>query len=195
MLAEDTESGGAKVAIKRVGNLFAGSFENSLRAFRELRILRHSRHPNVVALRDAWVQDPWTFSELFLIFEAHDTDLARVLRDTSQTLSIDHVRFLLYQLLLASAFMHSQGVLHRDIKPANCLIDEDCSLVVCDFGLSASRFEAVDEGELSPLPHSSPPAGAPRPPCPPLLPPLRRVLTKHVQVREQRSSAALLLLQ
>ena len=32
--------------------------------------------------------------------------------------------------------MHSANVLHRDLKPANILLDEDCNIKICDFGLS-----------------------------------------------------------
>jgi serine/threonine protein kinase len=34
--------------------------------------------------------------------------------------------------------MHSAKIIHRDIKPANILINEDCSIKICDFGLSRS---------------------------------------------------------
>ena len=34
--------------------------------------------------------------------------------------------------------MHSAKVIHRDIKPANILINEDCTIKICDFGLSRS---------------------------------------------------------
>ena len=34
--------------------------------------------------------------------------------------------------------MHSAEVLHRDLKPANVLINEDCSVRICDFGLARS---------------------------------------------------------
>lgn len=35
-------------------------------------------------------------------------------------------------------FIHSADVLHRDLKPANVLINEDCSVKICDFGLARS---------------------------------------------------------
>ena len=33
-------------------------------------------------------------------------------------------------------FMHTKNFIHRDIKPANILLYEDCTLKICDFGLS-----------------------------------------------------------
>jgi len=32
--------------------------------------------------------------------------------------------------------MHSRGIIHRDLKPANILGDDDCHLVIVDFGLA-----------------------------------------------------------
>ena len=34
--------------------------------------------------------------------------------------------------------MHSANVLHRDLKPANVLVNEDCTVKICDFGLARS---------------------------------------------------------
>jgi len=48
-------------------------------------------------------------------------------------------------MLLGLKYVHSAGVLHRDLKPANVLINEDCSVKICDFGLARS-VEGMGDG-------------------------------------------------
>lgn len=39
--------------------------------------------------------------------------------------------------------MHSCSIVHRDIKPQNILVNSDCQVRVCDFGLARSLPESV----------------------------------------------------
>lgn len=45
---------------------------------------------------------------------------------------------MVYNLLCAVKYLHTANVLHRDLKPANILVNEDCSVKICDFGLARS---------------------------------------------------------
>ena len=45
---------------------------------------------------------------------------------------------MIYNLFCAVKYLHSANVLHRDLKPANILVNEDCSVKICDFGLARS---------------------------------------------------------
>ena len=47
-----------------------------------------------------------------------------------------HIKVVLYNLLCSINFLHSANVVHRDLKPANILVDGECNILVCDFGLS-----------------------------------------------------------
>ncbi|KAG8122711.1 hypothetical protein E2320_018172 [Naja naja] len=60
-----------------------------------------------------------------------------------QPLSSDHVKVFLYQILRGLKYLHSAGILHRDIKPGNLLVNSNCVLKICDFGLA--RVEELDE--------------------------------------------------
>lgn len=64
-----------------------------------------------------------------------ETDLHRVIY-SKQILSDEHIKFFVYQTLCALKYLHSAGVLHRDLKPSNLLLNSDCDLKICDFGLA-----------------------------------------------------------
>ena len=51
-------------------------------------------------------------------------------------LSTEHIKTFLYQMLVGVKYIHSAHCIHRDLKPANILLNEDCSLKICDFGLA-----------------------------------------------------------
>ena len=40
------------------------------------------------------------------------------------------------QIIAALAFMHEQGIAHRDLKPQNCLLDQNFTIKIADFGFS-----------------------------------------------------------
>ena len=44
----------------------------------------------------------------------------------------------MYNLLCAIKYLHESKVIHRDLKPANILVNEDCSIKLCDYGLARS---------------------------------------------------------
>jgi serine/threonine protein kinase len=53
-----------------------------------------------------------------------------------------------HQVLRGLKFIHSANVLHRDMKPSNLLVNANCDLAICDFGL-ARGVEVEYEDELT----------------------------------------------
>lgn len=62
-------------------------------------------------------------------------------------LEMKHINTLAYGVLLGLKYIHSAGVLHRDLKPANVLINEDCSVKICDFGQARSVEGMTDKDD------------------------------------------------
>lgn len=48
----------------------------------------------------------------------------------------DYMNVILYNLICGIKYLHSANIMHRDIKPNNILIDSNCNIKFCDFGLS-----------------------------------------------------------
>ncbi|KAE8727119.1 Mitogen-activated protein kinase 4 [Hibiscus syriacus] len=124
-----------KVAIKKINNVFDYPVD-ALRTLRELRLLRHIRHDNVIALKDVMMPAQRTsFKDVYLVYELMDTDLHQIIK-SSQPLSNDHCKYFIFQLLRGLKYLHSANILHRDLKPGNLLVNANCDLKICDFGLA-----------------------------------------------------------
>ncbi|ONK69850.1 uncharacterized protein A4U43_C05F27420 [Asparagus officinalis] len=127
-----------KVAIKKINNVFDNRID-ALRTLRELKLLRHLRHENVIALKDIMMPiHRRSFKDVYLVYELMDTDLHQIIK-SSQPLSNDHCQYFLFQLLRGLKYLHSANILHRDLKPGNLLINANCDLKICDFGLARTR--------------------------------------------------------
>jgi len=117
------------------------------RILREIKLLKHLKHDNIVGIVD--MMPPMTryvddFHDVYIVSELMETDLYRIIY-SKQTLSIDHVKYFVYQILRALKYIHSANVLHRDLKPSNLLVNSNCDLKVCDFGLARG---VLDEDQM-----------------------------------------------
>jgi mitogen-activated protein kinase 1/3 len=122
-----------KVAIKKIS-----PFEHQTycqRTLREIKILNRLKHENIIDIRDI-LRAPTMdlMRDVYIVQCLMETDLYKLLK--TQRLGADHVCYFLYQTLRGLKYIHSANVLHRDLKPSNLLLNTNCDLKICDFGLA-----------------------------------------------------------
>ncbi|PQE29128.1 map kinase protein [Rutstroemia sp. NJR-2017a BBW] len=137
---------GSNVAVKKIMKPFSTPVL-SKRTYRELKLLKHLKHenlsgaktvefeeaniPQVISLSDIFISP---LEDIYFVTELLGTDLHRLL--TSRPLEKQFIQYFLYQILRGLKYVHSAGVVHRDLKPSNILVNENCDLKICDFGLA-----------------------------------------------------------
>ena len=190
----------AEVAVKKVPNALDEVLA-SKRLLRELRVLRHLKHENIISLKDIMLPPSTNvllWKDVYMVYELMDTDLDYVIK-SGQEISEEHVRYFSSQILMGIAYLvrsllpcpcgqhpipmptcrfrarsvdptcclthtvsparlslrpgrlphrkclqHRCNVVHRDLKPGNVLVDRDCHLKICDFGLARSCAKQSD---------------------------------------------------
>ncbi|CAI9268204.1 unnamed protein product [Lactuca saligna] len=130
---------GEKVAIKKINDIFEQGFV-ATRILREILLLRLLRHPDIVEIKHILLPPSRReFSDIYVVFELMESDLHQVIK-TNEKLTPEQCRFFLYQLLRGLKYMHSANVFHRDLKPKNILVNADCKVKICDFGIARVVF-------------------------------------------------------
>lgn len=137
-----------KVAIKKIQPFSKAMFVT--RTLREIKLLRYFHdHENIISILDK--VRPIKIEKMnavYLVQELMETDLQKIInnRNTSP-LTDDHIQYFTYQILRALKSIHSAQVIHRDLKPSNLLLNSNCDLKVCDFGLSRCQASSSDSRE------------------------------------------------
>ncbi|KAK9355139.1 kinase-like domain-containing protein [Lipomyces doorenjongii] len=99
---------------------------------REIIVLRHLRHPNIVRLQEIVQNEKYigivleyaSGGELFDYILEH-----KYLKDNSACR-------LFAQLVSGVDYLHSKGIVHRDLKLENLLLDKHKNIIITDFGFA-----------------------------------------------------------
>jgi serine/threonine protein kinase len=141
--AIDRETGD-KVAIKKVESVF-DNLTDAKRILREVKLMRHFNHDNILSISDM-IEPAYgeQLDDIYIVTEYMQSDLHRIVYSDNR-LSDNHIAYIMFQIFRGLAEMHRANVIHRDLKPSNILINEDCSLKICDLGLSRGVDETSAE--------------------------------------------------
>ncbi|CAH1101326.1 unnamed protein product [Psylliodes chrysocephalus] len=123
-------STGILVALKVISK--RGRSAKELKGFkRECEIQRDLHHPNIIQMLDSFE----TENEIVVITEFAHKELTTVLGKVGY-LPEEKVQTIVWDLVSALYYLHSNRVLHRDLKPQNILLDVNNVAKLCDFGFA-----------------------------------------------------------
>lgn len=150
-------------ACKRYEHVFSDT-QRARRLLREMSILKQMKHPccnkllavlnpgNVLRDKTTSLTD-LKFNEVNLVLRKCDMDLKKLIK-SGKHLEETQVKSIVYDILCGLNYLHKAKIIHRDLKPGNILVNNDCTIQICDFGLARSmdgvdRREVIEEAETS----------------------------------------------
>ncbi|CAK85270.1 unnamed protein product (macronuclear) [Paramecium tetraurelia] len=133
-----------KVAIKRLTGIFDDEIDCK-RILREITILRELKHQNLIQIIEILDPTDPKFDTIYVVMEYAQSDLKKLFKSPIH-LQFLHIQTIIYNICVGLKYLHSAKVLHRDLKPANVLLNEDCTVKICDFGLARS-VQGIDSSD------------------------------------------------
>lgn len=157
-LAEDTELGNNKVAIKFIPPQLAGNARAIKNLKKEAQTAMQLSHPNIVRLHDLHTDGHQKFLVMEYI-EGKTLEDALAEKDEDK-FTLEEVLPIAEQIAAGLDYAHSRKVLHRDLKPSNIMIAKDNTVKLLDFGIAREMkdsYTRVTGNETSgTLPYMSP---------------------------------------
>lgn len=122
-------------AIKKLHSFLNATY--CQRTLREIKMMIKFDHENIVSLKNALrpaTAELIQSQGLFLVMDIMESDLHKLIK--MQPLSEEHIAYFSYQIVRGLKYIHSADIIHRDLKPSNLLVNANCDLKICDFGLA-----------------------------------------------------------
>jgi len=134
-----------QVAVNKVTTL--SEISEARRVYREIKILKSLCHPNCLTLIDVIASQRYEdFKAVYVITDFYPANLNQIIKSPQQLTDV-HVQTFMYQLLRGLKYLHSADILHRDLKPNNILVNRECDLAICDFGVARISYEVENEDQ------------------------------------------------
>jgi len=139
---------GKQVAVKKLHTQNLDS--DVMEEFRkEVKIMTHLRHPNVVLFMGACTEP----NHLAIVTELLPRgNLSDILHSNIEISLLQKLKWA-KDVAQGMNWLHCSKppIIHRDLKPSNLLVDENWTVKVCDFGLSAvKRTEKLQDNGVAP---------------------------------------------
>jgi len=124
------------------------NLSSHLRDFKkEVKIMRHLSHPNIVQLLGVCVEPPnLCIVTEYLTNGSLEDVLNKMEKQGGKKFSLRKIVSLAKDIARGLNWLHHKGIIHRDLKTANILLDAQFRCKIGDFGLSHVKKGAGNTG-------------------------------------------------
>ena len=134
---------GMSFAVKRFERIFSDE-QRATRLLREITILSKVEHSCLNKLVTMFPpKDVEGMKDAYLVLDKCDMDIKKLLK-SNKFLGEIQCKSMIYDILCGLLYLHKAKICHRDLKPENVLVNDDCTIQICDFGLSRSLEDCAD---------------------------------------------------
>lgn len=150
------QSGGLLLAVKVIDTTISSQY--ILRFEREVSMLKHAKHPNVVQVFDDGVDGEYAY----MVMEYIDGVNLKDYIEKDAPLPIKDIIDIVAGIAAAADHIHTVGIVHRDFKPDNIMLYWDhnhrCIPMLLDFGVAKQSSMTVItlEGTVGTIEYMSP---------------------------------------
>ncbi|XP_045895767.1 LIM domain kinase 1-like [Micropterus dolomieu] len=115
---------------------------------KEVKVMRCLDHPNVLKFIGLFYKDKRiNFVSEYIEGGTLRETIIKMDKDFPWSIRVGYAR----DIAAGMAYLHSMNVIHRDLNTHNCLVRENQSVVVADFGLARLVMEERNQGRISSL--------------------------------------------
>ena len=107
----------------------------------ETEFLSHLSHPHIIKYYKSFVEGDFLYILIEFIENGDMESFIEAHKSLGQHIPEDELWSIFLQCMKGLVYVHQQGVIHRDIKPANLLMDNNLTIKLGDFGVSAVKTE------------------------------------------------------
>ena len=108
-------------------------------ALNETEFLQGLKHPHIIKYYKNFIEKPYLYIIIEFVPNGDMSGFINANKEFNKNIPEEKLWNIFLQCMDALTYVHSQGVIHRDIKPANLLVDNNMSIKLGDFGVSAFR--------------------------------------------------------
>lgn len=145
------------VAVKIQADIFLSNDSERIRFLKEAFILELLHHPHILTILEVGIQDDIPF--MVTAYAPHGTLRDWLARRSYRPFPEQLAVSILLEVGEALQYIHRHHILHHDLKPANILFNQNCQVLLADFGISiiqATRMQQRSTAFCGTSPYMAP---------------------------------------